>query len=140
MSTLDMSELLLEAYQLADQINESEEVKRYLHLKQKVQESDEAQSLIAQFQRKKELFEEAQRFGHFHPDYYAAKKEANAFLKQIRKHPLIGQYLEAEEQVDHLLSEVSRTLAGAVSDSIKVPINDPRELRQANRKQRRGCG
>lgn len=140
MSTLDMSELLLEAYQLADHINESKEVKRYLDLKRRVQESEEAQSLIARFQRKKELFEQAQRFGHFHPDYHAAKEEAEAFLKQIKEHPLIGQYLKAEEQVDQLLSEVSRTLAQAVSDSIKVPINDPRELRKANRKRRKGCG
>ncbi|MDR6225268.1 YlbF family regulator [Desmospora profundinema] len=140
MNTLDMSEILLEAYQLADHINECKEVKQYLELKQRIEKDDEAQRLIAGFRRKKDRFEEAQRFGHFHPDYHAAKKEAEAFLKEMEKHPLIGRYLEAEEQVDRLLSEVSRTLAQAVSDSIKVPINDPRELRQANLNRRKGCG
>ncbi len=140
MSAVDMTELLLETYKLADRIKESEEVNRYLKLKQEVQEDPEAQRLIREFQRKKELFEESQRFGHFHPDYHRAKNEAKEFLAEMRKHPKIGAYLELEEKLDRLLGEVSRTLAHSVSDSIKVPINDPRELRKANRAKRKSCG
>lgn len=140
MKNLDMSELILEAYQLADYINESDEVKRYLELKQQVQQDEEAQRLIIRFGRKKDRFEEAQRFGHFHPDYHAAKEEAESFLEEIEKHPLIGAYLRAEEAVDRLLAEVSRTLARSVSDSVKVPIHDPRERKVMNQNRRKGCG
>ncbi|OYD09168.1 hypothetical protein CHM34_03790 [Paludifilum halophilum] len=131
-----MADLVLEAYNLADRINESAEVHRYLELKSELGQDEEAQKLIRRFQRKKEIFEDCQRFGHFHPDYHAAKEEAEAFLKHMKEHPKIREYLEIEEKLDDLLSEVSRTLARSVSDSIKVPINDPRELKKANK----GCG
>ncbi|PTX58296.1 cell fate (sporulation/competence/biofilm development) regulator YlbF (YheA/YmcA/DUF963 family) [Melghirimyces profundicolus] len=136
MNSIDMTELLLETYKLADRINESEEVKQYLKLKKEIQNDKEAQRLIREFQRKKEVFEDCQRFGHFHPDYHKAKDEAEAFLKELKKHPKIRAYLDLEERLDYLLSEVSRTIARSVSDSIKVPINDPRELRR----RRKGCG
>lgn len=58
----------------------------------------------------------------------------------MKDHPLIGEYLELEEWLDHLLAEVSRRIARAVSDTVKVPINDPRELRKANRNRRNHCG
>ncbi|GGE19199.1 regulatory protein YlbF [Marinithermofilum abyssi] len=137
MNTINMADLLLEAYDLADAINESEEVRRYLAAKRRVQEDAQAQRLIREFQRKKELFDDAQRFGHFHPDYHKAKEEAEAFLRRMRENPVIGEYMEAEEQLDELLGEVSRIIARSVSDTIKVPVNDPRGLRKANK---RRCG
>lgn len=130
--SLDMAEILLEAYQLADQINESEEVRRYLELKERLHADPDVRRLIREFQRKKEKFEECQRFGHFHPDYHAAKEEAEAFQEKMAQHPLISEFLKAEEQLDRLLNEVSRTIAHAVSESVRVPVNDPRPIR--NRK------
>ncbi|MGI6126548.1 MAG: YlbF family regulator [Planifilum sp.] len=127
---LDMAEILMGAYQLADRINESEEVKRYLQLKERMDADPEVQRLIREFQRKKEKFEEAQRFGHYHPDYHAAKEEAESFQEKMAQHPLIAEFLEAEEQLDRLLNEVSRTIARAVSESVRVPINDPRPIKR----------
>lgn len=135
MKSLDMSELLLETYRLADRINDSKEVQQYLELKKKIAEDPQAQRLIKDFQKKKELFEDCQRFGHFHPDYHQAKKEAEQFRVSIQDHPLIGEYLEVEERLDRLLAEVSRKIAGSVSDSIKVPINESRD-----RSRRNSCG
>jgi cell fate (sporulation/competence/biofilm development) regulator YlbF (YheA/YmcA/DUF963 family) len=125
MGSLDMAQLLLEAYELADSINESEEVKRYLACKKRLEEDPEAQSLIRKFQKIKELYEEAKRFGIFHPNYHEAKEQAEAFRNTMRSHPVIRDYLEAEERLDQLLYAVSLTIAHSVSDSIKVPANDP---------------
>jgi len=125
MASLDMTEILLETYRLADQIIESEEVSLYLQLKKQLRENAQVQALIREFQKKKERFEECQRFGHYHPDYHAAKEEAEAFQRRMRKHPLIAAYLEAEAALDQLLHQVSRTIAHSVSESIKVPANDP---------------
>ncbi|SFI99006.1 Cell fate regulator YlbF, YheA/YmcA/DUF963 family (controls sporulation, competence, biofilm development) [Thermoflavimicrobium dichotomicum] len=125
-----MSEILMDAYHLADQINESEEVKNYLQLKKKLQENEEAQRLIKEFQRVKSLYEEAQRFGIFHPNYHEAKEKAERFQKKLRQHPLISAYLEAEEKLDQLLYEVSATIAHSISETIKVPSNQPRSIRK----------
>lgn len=125
MKSLDMAEILTEAYQLADLILESEEAKRYLQLKERMNADSEVQKLLGEFRQKKEKFEEARRFGHYHPDYHAAKEEAESFREKLARHPLIAEFLRAEEQLDRLLNEVSRTIAHAVSESVKVPINDP---------------
>jgi cell fate (sporulation/competence/biofilm development) regulator YlbF (YheA/YmcA/DUF963 family) len=81
--------------------------------------------LIREFHKVKDQFEEAQRFGIFHPNYHEAKEIAVQWQKKLRKHPTIRSYLVAEEQLDRLLHEVSRTIAHAVSESVKVPGNDP---------------
>lgn len=121
--SLDMSEILLDAYHLADQINESDEVKHYLRLQQELQQSHEAKKLIEQFQKAKELYEETQRFGIFHPDYQEAKEKVKNTYEKLQTHPLIGSFLEAEDRLDQLLYQVSVTIAHAVSKSIKVPTN-----------------
>ena len=130
--SLDMAEILMEAYQLADRINDSEEVKRYLRLKERLDSDPEVRRLIGEFRRKKEKFEEAQRFGHFHPDYHAAKEDAESFQEKMARHPLVAEFLEAEEKLDRLLAEVSRTIARAVSESVRVPVNDPRPIKGRN--------
>jgi len=137
METLDMSEILMDVYQLADEINRSEEVKAYLACKKKMQQDPEAQKLIREFQRVKELYKEAQRFGIFHPNYHEAKEKAEAFQKKLCTHPTICAYLEAEEKLDELLYHVSLTIARAVSPSVKVPAND---LEPGVKKWRRPCG
>ena len=78
-----MTDILLDAYQLADMIQESEEVACYLELKKRLQEDQEAQELIYLFQKKKELVEECQRFGHYHPDFRDAKNKARDFQKKM---------------------------------------------------------
>jgi cell fate (sporulation/competence/biofilm development) regulator YlbF (YheA/YmcA/DUF963 family) len=126
--SLDMSEILIAAYQLADCINESEEVNNYLYYKKQLQEDQEAQKLIREFQDVKALFEEAQRFGIFHPNYHEAKEKAESFQKKLNHHPKIAAYLEAEEKLDQLLYDVSATIAHCISDTIKIPTNDPKLL------------
>lgn len=119
-----MSKILLEAYHLADQINESKEVKKYLRLKNELKNDSEAKQLISQFQKVKEQYEEAQRFGIFHPNYHEAKENAQVFKKKLADHPVIGAFLEAEKEVDQLLYQVSLTIAHSVSKSVKVPTNE----------------
>lgn len=119
-----MSKILLEAYHLADQINESEEVKKYLRLKHELEHDSDANQLISQFQKVKEQYEEAQRFGIFHPNYHEAKENAMAFQQKLSDHPLIGAFLQAEKELDQLLYQVSRTIAHSVSKSVKVPTNE----------------
>lgn len=136
MESLDMTEILLDAYRLADQINESEEVKQYLVLQQQLQADPEAQRFIVQFQQVKERYAEAQRFGIFHPNYHQAKEEARVYQEQMRHHPLIGDFLEAEERLNQLLFQVSSLIANSVSDTIKVPSDNP----QVGKKAKKKCG
>lgn len=109
---------------LAEQIHQSEESKAYLKAKARLKADQEAQELIRQFQSIKEDFREAQRFGIFHPNYHEAKEKAIHFQTMINQHPTIAAFREAEQALDHLLYQVSATIAQAVSTQIKVPANE----------------
>lgn len=121
--TLDMSAVLKEAYELGDWIKASAETADYLYWKLAMEKDERAQTLIRELQSKKERFEECQRFGHFHPDYHAALDEVKKVQDKLDEVESVRRFKEAEERLDDLLYEVSRTIANAVSETIKVPSN-----------------
>lgn len=135
MADVGLTELLLDAYELAERIKQSDEVDQYLLSQQHMQADPEASELIRGFHRLKEQFEEVTRFGIFHPNYHEAKERAIAYQTQLNGHPQIAQFLQAEEALNRLLFDVSKTLAHVVSDEVKVP-NDLAEPSQ----KRRRCG
>jgi cell fate (sporulation/competence/biofilm development) regulator YlbF (YheA/YmcA/DUF963 family) len=120
-NSLDINELVDAAHELGTQINQSNQVAQYLKLKQKVQNDAEAQFMLKAFQKVKEEFEETKRFGIFHPNFHEAKEKMASFQEQLNNHPLIGEYLQAEETVEQLLYQVSYVVARSVSDEVKVP-------------------
>lgn len=81
--------------------------------------------MVRQFDKKKELFEECQRFGHFHPDYHAALGQVQEIQNQLDSLESVRRFKLAEERLDNLLYSISQTIAHSVSDTIKVPSNDP---------------
>lgn len=121
--SLDMSAVLLRSYELGDLIKASKEAADYLYWKQQVEQSPEAGEWIQKLQQKKQLFEECRRFGHFHPDYHAALDEVKRVQEQLDAIDCVKRFKEAEDRLDDLLYEVSATIAGSVSESIKVPAN-----------------
>ncbi|WP_044642233.1 YlbF family regulator [Risungbinella massiliensis] len=121
MKSIDMAELILDAYQLADELKESPEVQEYLIRKKQMEQCSAAQKLIQEFQQAKLLFEETRRFGIFHPNYHEAKERAEALQRYMNEQAEIGAFQEAEKRLDQLLFQISNMLAKAVSNSIKVP-------------------
>ncbi|MDF2924517.1 MAG: regulator [Paenibacillaceae bacterium] len=122
-SALDISAVLLRAYELGDMILASQEVSDYLRGKELVAGDNEAQALIGKLARNKELFGECQRFGHFHPEYHKALDAVSAVQAELDALVSVKRFKEAEEKLDDLLYEISRTIAYSVSGSVKVPSN-----------------
>ncbi|WP_068616744.1 YlbF family regulator [Paenibacillus tuaregi] len=123
--TVDMAEMLTYAYELGDMINSSTCVADYLYWKQQVEKDTEVQALVKKLAAKKELFEETQRFGHFHPNYHEAMERVAEVERELEQHESVSRFKQAEKELDELLHQMSETIAYAVSDSIKVPGNDP---------------
>lgn len=123
--TLDMAAILMQAYDLGDMIKVSAETADYLYWKRRKDEDTEVQELVKLFNKKKELFEECQRFGHFHPDYHAALEQVQAIQNQLDSLESVREFKAAEQRLDELLYTVSEMIARSVSDTIKVPSNDP---------------
>ncbi|MEK3904128.1 MULTISPECIES: YlbF family regulator [unclassified Paenibacillus] len=125
LNTVDMAEVLTYAYELGDMINQSAEVSDYLYWKGQVDNHPEIQAMIKRLQSKKELFEETQRFGHFHPNYHSAKDEVEAVERELEQFEAVVRFKNAEKTLDDILHSMSEAIAFSVSDSIKVPSNDP---------------
>jgi cell fate (sporulation/competence/biofilm development) regulator YlbF (YheA/YmcA/DUF963 family) len=123
--TLDMSAVLLTAYELADMIKYSADTADYLYWKERKENDPEVQRLTAEFNKKRQLFEECERFGHFHPNYHEALDQVKAIEAQLAEIEAYSRFQQAEKQLDELLYSVSELIAHAVSDTIKVPSNDP---------------
>lgn len=123
-SSLDMASLLLCAYELGDWINQSAEVADYLYWKSVVNEDETVGQLKKRFAKAKELFEECERFGRFHPDYNDAKDKLKGIERELAEVECVRRFKQAEQTVDDMLYDVSRTIAESVSDTIKVPGNE----------------
>jgi cell fate (sporulation/competence/biofilm development) regulator YlbF (YheA/YmcA/DUF963 family) len=121
--TLDMAAILMHAYDVGDLINRSQEAADYLYWKRIMEQDAEAQRFIRELAKTKELFEETQRFGHYHPNYHEALERVRAAEEKLAAVESVARFKEAEERLDDLLYAVSETLARSVSDSIKVPSN-----------------
>ncbi|WP_126429649.1 YlbF family regulator [Brevibacillus marinus] len=123
--TLDMTLMIDEAYTLAQMINDSREVAEYLAAKQRMEQDAEAQRLRRLFAQKKEQYEEVQRFGKYHPDFARVSEELRETKRALDQLESVRAFKKAEERLDEMLYEVSRTIADAVSPAIKVPSNNP---------------
>ncbi|MBN6186069.1 YlbF family regulator [Aneurinibacillus sp. BA2021] len=124
-SPLDFHEVMERAHRIGEQLTSSEEMKRYLELRERMNQDQEATASIASFNQMKEAYEEVQRFGKYHPDYNKVTREIRQKKREMEKIPTISAFKQAENALDELLYRVSRTIADAVSESIKVPSNNP---------------
>lgn len=125
LKTVDMAELLTYAYELGDMINNSLAVSDYLYWKRRVEEDAEIQVFVRKLAAQKELFEETERFGHFHPNYHEAKDKVAEVEKELERFEAVRNFKAAEKELDEILHQMSETIAFAVSETIKVPSNDP---------------
>jgi len=121
----DLVLLISRAFELGESLNRSAFAADYAYWKDKVTQDAEVQSLSKQFAKAKEKFSECERFGRFHPDYNAALENVYEAQKRLDDLESVRMYKAAENRMDELLNDISRTLAYAVSQSIKVPDNNP---------------
>lgn len=125
MESVDMAALILESHKLSAMINQSQEVATYLAAKQQMEEDLQAQELLRQFEKKKVAYEDVQRFGKYHPDYDKVSTEVRQLKRSMELLDTVQAFKRAEDALDNLLYMVSRTIADAVSPTIKVPSNNP---------------
>jgi cell fate (sporulation/competence/biofilm development) regulator YlbF (YheA/YmcA/DUF963 family) len=125
LTSIDTSLLIEQADQLGAMIKDSEPFHHYIVAKRALQQNKEAQQLIAEFNKMKDMHEEVQRFGKYHPDYDRVSREIRMLKRTLDLHPSVVAFKEAEAELESLLNELSVMIARAVSPSIKVPTGNP---------------
>lgn len=122
---LDFSLLLSKAGDLGDALMRSAEVADYVYWKERKELDPEARKMLMRLSRARERFEECERFGHFHPNYHEALDALRAVEAESEQVESIREFKRSEKALDELLYDISVTIAHAVSETIKVPSNDP---------------
>jgi cell fate (sporulation/competence/biofilm development) regulator YlbF (YheA/YmcA/DUF963 family) len=125
LATLERIELLENAEQLAKMVLESDIAEQYRISLYKLQNSKDSQEKIRQFVELKELYEEVQRFGKYHPDYKRVMMQIREYKRAMDLDPLVADFKLAENDLQALLDEISLLVGGAVSPHIKVPTGNP---------------
>ena len=125
LATLERIELLEHAEELANMVLDSDIAEQYQICLYKMQSNKETQQKIKRFASLKELYEEVQRFGKYHPDYKRVMLQIREAKREMDLDPFVADFKLAENDLQTLLDEISQHIGGAVSQHIKVPAGNP---------------
>lgn len=114
-------DIMNETDQLITYIIQSDVMQTYQERKLALDTDLEAQSLIKAFEEMKDDYEDVQRFGMYHPDYYDIMKNVRSVKRKMDMHDKVAAFKIAERQMQQFLDEISKLLAESVSENIMVP-------------------
>lgn len=118
-------EILDEAELLSEMVLQSEIFEYYSLCLYKVRSNKDTQRKIRAFTKEKELYEEVQRFGRYHPDYQRVMKNIRELKREMDMDDYVAEFKKAENDLQALLDEISVIIGKSVSEKIKVPTGNP---------------
>lgn len=108
-----------------DMVTRTEEYENYCNYKDLLETNREVSSMIKHFKRLKEDFVDVERFGKYHPDFSAKRKEINQYKKALDMNLIIMEYRRAEFQLQSLLDEVLFIIGQSVSPHANIVSSNP---------------
>lgn len=120
-TTLEHLDILDQSDIVSNIVQSSNEMNIYIEKERALRENEEAQNLIAEFNRMKDQYDEAQRFGTYHPDYNKIMKSVRSSKRSMDMNEYVAKFKIAERNLQSLLDEVSKLIASSVSSTIMVP-------------------
>lgn len=116
-------DIMNETDQLITYILQSDVMQTYEEAKLALDTDLEAQTLIKAFEAMKDDYEDVQRFGMYHPDYYDIMKNVRSVKRKMDMDDKVAAFKIAERQMEQFLYEISKLLAESVSENIMVPYD-----------------
>lgn len=125
LATIESVQLIEKAEWLGKQIINSNIAENYRFYYNKLQKDQDTQRKIREFTKMKDLYEDVQRFGRFHPDYKEIMVKTRECKREMDLDENVANFRRAENELQSLLDEISVLIARSVSDNIKVPTGNP---------------
>lgn len=122
---METVQILEKAEKLAQLVMKSEIGENYFFHLNKLKNDSIAQQKIKTFSSLKDLYEEVQRFGKYHPDYKKVNLEIRKAKRDMDLYETISNFKQAEMELQTILDEISIKVGRAVSDEIKIPTGSP---------------
>ncbi|ANU19743.1 regulator [Planococcus plakortidis] len=113
------------ADELSEMILQSEQAAKYRDAYDSVYSDKLLASEIYDFARLKELYEEVQRFGKYHPDYKRVMKQIRVDKRRLDLNEKVAELRLAENELQDLMDQVSFILGRSVSEAVKIPSSNP---------------
>jgi len=114
-----------EAEEIAEMILESDVAEQYRICLANLHSNKETQQKIHSFNQMKELYEEVQRFGKYHPEYKKVMMDIRQLKRDMDLDDNVAAFKVAENGLQKLLDDVSVIIGRSVSTFIKVPTGNP---------------
>jgi cell fate (sporulation/competence/biofilm development) regulator YlbF (YheA/YmcA/DUF963 family) len=125
LATIERIEVLSEAESLAKMILQSEAAEHYQKSYDRLQNDPVTQRRISEFVRMKDLYEDVQRFGRYHPDYKYINQKTREAKREMDLDENVARFRQAENELQQILDEISIVVGKSVSQHIKVPTGNP---------------
>ncbi|MGE8204205.1 YlbF family regulator [Heyndrickxia sp. NPDC080065] len=138
LATLERVKIITEAQSLAKMITQSEAAAEYRMYYYRLKNDIQTQRKIREFVRMKELYEDVQRFGRYHPDYKTINIRTREAKREMDLDENVARFRKAENALQDILDQVSILIGKSVSQHIKVPTGNP--FFDSNSSCSGGCG
>jgi cell fate (sporulation/competence/biofilm development) regulator YlbF (YheA/YmcA/DUF963 family) len=125
LATSERVELLENAERLGDMVLESDVAEHYRDCLNRLRTSRETQRKISRFVKLKDQYEDAQRFGKYHPDYKKIMMEIREAKRDMDLDDRVAEFKRAENDLQALLDQISLLIGTSVSKHVKVPTGNP---------------
>lgn len=117
---MDRMQIILKAYEVADEIKQSDTFKKLIELKVYMDQNYKTE--IDAYQKANNLFSEIQELGgQYHPDFKTAVIALSTAKKILFEKKEVKLYFEKEKEIQKMLDDLSRDLAAKVSIHVKAP-------------------
>lgn len=124
LTTMETIEIMEKAETLGKIIIQSEIGENYFNSLYKLKNDKLAQQKVKTFVALKDLYEEVQRFGKYHPEYKRVNLEIREAKRDMDIHSTIADFKKAETDLQMILDEISLKIGRSVSEQIKVPTGN----------------
>ncbi|GIN83828.1 regulatory protein YlbF [Heyndrickxia sporothermodurans] len=138
LATIERVQILALADELSKMVLQSEAADEYRKYYFKINNDKRTQEKIREFVKMKELYEEVQRFGRYHPDYKTINVRTREVKREMDMDENIANFRKAENALQDILDHISVIVGKSVSQHIKVPTGNP--FFDANSSCSGGCG
>ncbi|MFD1031088.1 YlbF family regulator [Metaplanococcus flavidus] len=113
------------AEELSKMILQSEQAEQYRQAYHAVYDNKDLADEINAFARLKDLYEEVQRFGKYHPDYKDVMKRIRVDKRRLDLNEQVAGLRLAENELQDLIDQVSFIIGRSVSEAVKIPSSNP---------------
>ena len=118
------TDILQKTYDLVDEIKALEVYKELLKLNKIINEDQTILHLVEAFNKQKNKYEEAKKYGKYHPDLKQIQLNLQVAKENLYNNDIIVSYKKCEKEIQSLLNNISKELATTISSK----INHPNEL------------